>query len=113
MRSWIHGVGNRERYRVRCMAVLLIRVAGVLMALAAIGIAAVPLLVLVDLLAGGTGYGLCAGGIEGCHRPYSAGPELALMMASALFALVLGFRVLMKLARRLEDDSRTTLSEQG
>lgn len=87
------------------MPVLLIRVAGLLMALAAIGIAAVPLLVLVDLLAGGTGYGLCPGGIEACHRPYSSGAELVLLMSVALFGLVLGFRLLMKLARRVENSA--------
>ena len=102
--------GKPEGYRVRCMAVLLIRIAGLLMALAAVGIAAVPLLVLVDLLAGGSGYGLCPGGIEACHRPYSAGAELVLLMSGILFALVLGFRILMRLARRLEEPTRGKLS---
>ncbi len=87
------------------MTVLLIRVLALLMTLAAIAIAAVPLLILIDLLSGGTGYGLCAGGIEACHRPYSAGPELMLVMSGALFALVLGIRLLMKVVRRLREDS--------
>lgn len=76
-----------------------------IMSLAAVAIATVPLLVLIDLLGGGTGYGLCPGGLQACEKPYSTGPEMAILLAVGLFALVLGIRLLMKLARRLRDDS--------
>lgn len=87
------------------VGVVLIRIAVLVMALAAVAVATVPLLVLVDLLGGGTGYGLCPGGLEGCDKPYSAGPELAILLALSLFGLVLGIRLFMRLARRLRDDS--------
>ncbi len=75
------------------------------MSLTAVAIAAVPLLVLVDLVGGGTGYGLCPGGLDACDKPYSTGAELAVLLAVALFVLVLGIRLLMRLARRLRDES--------
>ena len=75
------------------------------MSLAAVAIAAVPLLVLVDLVGGGTGYGLCPGGLDACDNPYSTGAELAVLLAVALFVLVLGIRLLMRLARKLRDES--------
>lgn len=87
------------------VAVYVIRFAVLAMSLAAVAIAAVPLLVLVDLLGGGTGYGLCPGGLNACDTPYSTGAELAILLALALFGLVLGIRLLMKLARRLRDES--------
>lgn len=72
---------------------------------AAVGVAIVPILVLIDLLDGGTGWGLCPSGIEFCHRPYSAGAELIIVLTVGLFLIVLGIRMLMRLARRLQDDS--------
>lgn len=76
----------------------------VLMGLA-IAIGIVPILVLIDLLDGGTGFGLCPGGLQSCDKPYSTGPELILLLTLALFLVVLGIRGLMRLARRLRDDS--------
>lgn len=87
------------------VAVFVIRLTVLLMSLTAVAIAAVPLLVLVDLVGGGTGYGLCPGGIDACDTPYSTGAELAVLLAVALFVLVLGIRLLMRLARRLRDES--------
>ena len=69
------------------------------------GLAAVPILVMIDLLGGGTGYGLCAGGLELCDNPYSTAAELAVFLTLALFGTVLLIRLLMRLARRLQDDS--------
>ncbi|HJQ76835.1 MAG TPA: hypothetical protein VJ948_06190 [Acidimicrobiia bacterium] len=76
----------------------------VLMGLA-IAIGIVPILVLIDLLDGGTGFGLCPGGLQSCDKPYSTGAELILLLTLALFLVVLGIRGLMRLARRLRDDS--------
>lgn len=87
------------------MSVFLVRLLVAILAGLAVLIAAVPIFVLIDLLGGGTGYGLCPDGIEACSNPYSAAPELALLLTVALFAIVLGIRLLMRLARRLRDDS--------
>ncbi len=87
------------------MTVFLIRLAVFLLGAVAVGLAAVPLLVMVDLLSGGTGYGLCANGLELCDNPYSTAAELAVLLTVALFGMVLLIRMLMKLARRLQDDS--------
>ncbi len=87
------------------MAVFLIRFSVFLLGATAVGIAAVPILVMIDLLGGGTGYGLCAGGLEACDKPYSTAAEFAIVLTIALFATVLTIRLLMRLARRLQDDS--------
>ncbi len=77
----------------------LIRVA--VIALSAIGvvIAALPLLILIDLAGGGTGYGVCPDGIESCPRPFSAGPELIILLVVALALVILAIRLLMRVAR--------------
>ena len=87
------------------MAVFFIRLAVFLLGAVAVTIAAVPILVLIDLLGGGTGYGLCPGGLEACERPYSAAAEFAVLLIVALSGAVLGIRLLMRLARRLQDES--------
>lgn len=87
------------------MAVFFVRVAAFLLVVAALAIGTVPILVLIDLLDGGTGWGLCPGGLEACDRPYSAGAELIIVLTLALFLAVVGIRMLMRLARRLQDDS--------
>ena len=82
-----------------------VRVAIVILVLAAIGIAVVPILVMVDLLGGGTGWGLCPGGLESCDNPYTTPFELLIMLAVSLFVVILAIRVVMKLARRLQAES--------
>lgn len=82
-----------------------VRVAIVILVLAAIGIAVVPILVMVDLLGGGTGWGLCPGGLESCDNPYTTPFELLVMLAVSLFVVILAIRVVMKLARRLQAES--------
>lgn len=87
------------------MAVFFVRVAVFLLVVAAVAIGIVPIVVIIDLLDGGTGYGLCPGGIEVCDKPYSTGAELLVVLSIALFLTVLGIRLLMRLARRLSDDT--------
>ena len=77
----------------------------ILLAALAVAIAAVPIFVLLDLLGGGTGYGLCPNGLEACEKPYSTAAEFAVVLTLALGLSVLGIRLLMRLARRLRDDS--------
>lgn len=87
------------------MAKFFVRLGVFVLVLVAIGIGIVPILVLIDLLDGGTGWGLCPGGIESCEKPYSTGAELIIVLSIGLFLTVLGIRLLMRLARRLEDDT--------
>lgn len=83
----------------------LVKVAAFLLIVLAVAIGVVPILLLIDLLDGGTGWGLCPGGLEACHRPYSTGAELILVLSICLFFTVWGIRLLMRLARHLRDDS--------
>jgi hypothetical protein len=68
-------------------------------------VAAVPLFLLLDLTAGGTGRGLCPNGLAGCETPYTAGPELAAILIIAMFVLVAGVRFAMRTIRKLESGS--------
>ena len=68
-------------------------------------VAAVPLFLLLDLTAGGTGRGLCPDGLSSCPLPYTAGPELAATLIIAMFVLVAGVRFAMQAIRKLESGS--------
>jgi uncharacterized membrane protein YhaH (DUF805 family) len=87
------------------VVVFLIKFAVFVLSATAVLIGVVPILVLVDLLGGGTGYGLCPNGLENCHRPYTTGAEMVLVLLLALFGVILAIRLLMRLARRLQNDS--------
>ncbi len=87
------------------MKVFFVKLAAVLLSAAAVALATVPIVVLVDLVGGGTGYGLCPGGIEACDKPYSTAAEIAILLTVGLGLTVVGIRLLVKLARRLQDDS--------
>jgi hypothetical protein len=86
------------------MAVFFIRVAVVVLSATAIGIALIPILVLIDLLDGGTGWGLCPDGLQACSNPYTTAAEFGILLTLGLFISVLGIRLLMRLARRLRSD---------
>lgn len=87
------------------MAVFFVRLAVFVLVVVAIAIGIVPILVLIDLLDGGTGWGLCPGGIELCDKPYSTGAELIIILTLGLFLAVAGIRLLVRLSRRLQEDS--------
>ncbi|MGH8950427.1 MAG: hypothetical protein ACRDX9_03285 [Acidimicrobiia bacterium] len=86
------------------MSVFLVRLGVFILSATAIGIALVPILVLIDLLDGGTGWGLCPDGIEACNNPYTTAAEIGVLLTLGLFLSVLGIRLLMRLARRLRSD---------
>lgn len=69
---------------------------------AALLIAVVPLLVLLSLVQGGSGFGLCPDGISSCRNPYTAAPELTAGLTVALLVIVAAIRILMRTARRLQ-----------
>jgi hypothetical protein len=97
-------IPSGSRYLV-VVSVFLVRLAVFLLVLVAIGIGIIPILVLIDLLDGGTGWGLCPGGLASCDKPYSTGAELIIILTLGLFLTVLGIRLLMRLARRLQNDT--------
>lgn len=97
-------MGTQSGYRFVVVPVFVIRLGVVLLSATAIGIALIPILVLIDLLDGGTGWGLCPNGIEACENPYSTAAEFAVLLTLGLLLSVLGIRLLMKLARRLRSD---------
>ncbi len=84
------------------MALLFIRLGTLFLTALAIGIAMVPILVLIDLLDGGTGWGLCPAGIEACANPYTTAAEFAVILTLGFLASVMGIRILMRLARRVQ-----------
>jgi len=84
------------------VVLLLIRVGTFVLSALAIGIAVVPLMVLIDLLDGGTGWGLCPAGLQACSNPYTTAAEFAVILTLGFLASVMGIRLLMRLARRLQ-----------
>ena len=74
---------------------------GVLIA-AMVGVAAAPVFVLRDLNSGGTGWGLCEGGVRGCSNSYFAGFELIAAVLLVLLVLVGLYRVALKALRWTE-----------
>lgn len=85
---------------------LFLKAVRVLLILAALVIAAVPPAVLVNLLTGGTGYGLCEEGLAGCDTGFAAGPALALRVFAGLFLVTVGVRLVSSLIARLERGRR-------
>jgi hypothetical protein len=73
-----------------------------LLVLAALVIAAVPVLVLLDLLRGGTGGGICPDGMSACPSRYTSGPALAMYLTFALLVVVSLIRVASRLLRHLD-----------
>lgn len=54
----------------------------------ALGVGAIPMLVLVSLAGGGTGYGLCPDGLGSCRLGYLSPVEMSVWLIGSLFALV-------------------------
>ena len=87
------------------MSALLRIVIGLLVA-AALAVAVVPVLVVLDLNDGGTGWGLCQGGLDACENSYFAGPELLAAGFVVLAALLLLIRGATLLLRKVERAGR-------
>lgn len=79
-----------------------LRIAIGLLIAAAVGVALIPLAVLLDLHEGGTGWGVCEQGIDGCRNSYFAGFELLGVVALILFVIVALIAVCVRLLRWLE-----------
>lgn len=82
---------------------------------AIVAVALLPLLVLLDLAAGGDGLGLCGGGgIGDCRTSYFDGPELMGVLGLVLFLLIMALRAAL-VARGLAEQRRdeSDASQQG
>jgi hypothetical protein len=55
--------------------------------IAMLAVGAVPLLILLDLSDGGTGWGICEQGIDSCRVANFRGPRLAMVLLGVLLAL--------------------------
>lgn len=71
--------------------------------LGAFAVAVIPLLVLLDLASGGTGYGLCPAGIRSCAFGYLRPVELVAWLALSLFAFVAAIRAVVRISSRFTD----------
>ena len=83
-----------------------IRFARILLYGTAVLLAMVPLLVLLDLAGGGSGFGLCPTGVDSCRNPYTAAPELAAILTVALIVVLAGVRVTTRAEHRLDRRDR-------
>lgn len=83
-----------------------IRFARILLYGTAVLLAMVPLLVLLDLAGGGSGFGLCPTGVDSCRNPYTAAPELSVILTVALVVVLAGVRVTTRAEHRLDRRSR-------
>jgi hypothetical protein len=80
----------------------LLRVVSIVLVLAAVALAVVPLVVIFDLAGGGDGLGLCPGGLDRCRNPYTAAPELAFLLTVGLFVVLGGLRMTQRALRRTQ-----------
>lgn len=74
----------------------------IVVVLAIVGVASIPLMAGIDLVSGGSGWGLCPTRLGNCRTSYFDGPELAGMLTLALFVLVAAQRVLTHAIRRIQ-----------
>jgi hypothetical protein len=70
--------------------------------LGAFAVAVVPLLVLLDLASGDSGYGLCPAGVGACDFGYLRPMEITAYLALALFVFVGAIRLAVKVYSRVE-----------
>lgn len=70
--------------------------------LGAFAVAVIPLLVLLDLASGGTGYGLCPAGVGACDFGYLRPVELTTYLVVVLFFFVGAIRLAAKVYARVE-----------
>lgn len=90
----------------------LIRFVRAVLIVVAVALAAVPLFVLLDLAQGGTGYGLCPGGVQRCRNPYTAAPELSTLLTIGLIVVLGGLRITNRTLRRAQRPRPARPAEQ-
>lgn len=92
-----------------------LRVLILVLILVALAVAVIPVMVLINLLGGGSGFGLCPGGLAACPQRYTSGPALAAYLTLTLMIVVGLIRVASHLLRRLHPRTLDSYSsnEQG
>ena len=92
-----------------------LRVLILVLILVALAVAVVPVMVLINLLGGGTGFGLCPGGLSACPQRYTSGLALAGYLTLTLMIVVGLIRGISHLLRRLHPRNVDSYSpnEQG
>lgn len=95
--------------------IVLMRILRVLLIFAALALGVAPVLMLINLTGGGTGYGLCEQGWTSCEGSFSAGLARMTVLCAGLFLLAAGVRLISTLIRRLERrrQFRDFLTRQG
>lgn len=84
-----------------CVVVVLRIVLGVLLAVVA-AVLVVPLLIVFDLVSGGTAFGLCPTGLRVCQPGYFTGIELLGVLLIVLFVAIAGIGLCVRGIRRFE-----------
>lgn len=77
-----------------------------LLILVALLLAVIPLVMLISLLTGGTGYGLCADGLARCDTAFLTGPAVAARICLGLLMVAAAVRVISRIVSRVEKDRR-------
>jgi len=67
-----------------------------------VAVTLLPMLVLLDLVGGGDGWGLCPDGLASCRTSYFSGPELAAGLMILLFVLLFLLRLALHAQRIVE-----------
>lgn len=67
-----------------------------------VAVTLLPMLVLLDLVGGGDGWGLCLDGLASCRLSYFSGPELAAGLMLLLFLLLFLLRLALHGQRMVE-----------
>jgi len=93
-----NGRTNRSRRGTLTVVTGIRIVVGVIIT-AIVAVALVPMLVLLDLVAGGNGWGLCGEGITSCATSYFDGPELAAGLLLMIFLLLVLLRMALHVQR--------------
>lgn len=84
-----------------------IRVIIGLLIVAIAAVALVPMLVLIDLVSGGDGWGLCPDGLTSCTSSYFDGPELTAGLCILVFVLLLLLRMALHAQRMAATRAQT------
>jgi len=83
---------------------------GILIA-AIVAITLLPMLVLLDLVGGGDGWGICPDGLTSCRTSYFSGPELAVGLMLLLFLLMFVLRLALHGQRMVDRRSERGMYE--
>jgi len=92
------------------MTIIRIVIGAILTAIVAVGL--VPMLVLLDMVGGGDGWGICPDGIASCSTSYFDGPELLAALMVVIFLLLMILRMALHI-QRLIDGRRSRVDSKS